>query len=160
MTDYASDATAAADDPASVLNASLEQLIPVAHRMGVRFTELRPGFVQATVPFEGNGNHFGVIYAGVIFTAAEVLGGAIHFATFDSSTHYPLVRGLQIEFLAPGTSDLTATASMTQEEIARIKAAALPGQKVPFVFAAQVHGADGTLVARTTGDYQVRPFGR
>ncbi|MEO9139146.1 MAG: YiiD C-terminal domain-containing protein [Jatrophihabitans sp.] len=145
---------------ADQLNAGLESLIPVAHGMGVRFVEMRPGFVAASVPFEGNGNHFGVIYAGVIFTVAEVLGGAIHFATFDAATHYPLVRSLNIDFLTPGTTALTATASMTDEEVARIRAAAGPGEKVPFVLEAEVRGEDGTVVARTRGDYQLRPFGR
>ena len=79
--------TRAGDDPLALLNGALEQLIPVAAKMGVEFTELRSGFVQATVPFKGNGNHFGAIYAGVIFTVAEVLGGAIHIATYDESTH-------------------------------------------------------------------------
>lgn len=143
-----------------VLNAGLEGLIPVAHKMGVRFTELRPGFVSAEVPQEGNGNHFGVVYAGVTFTVAEVLGGAIHFATFDASTHYPLVKKITIEFLAPGQSTLTATASLPDDEVARLRAAAQPGEKVGFVLVAEVHGADGTLVARTSGDYQLRPHGR
>jgi acyl-coenzyme A thioesterase PaaI-like protein len=145
---------------ADQLNAGLETLIPAAHRMGVRFVEMRPGHVSASVPFEGNGNHFGVIYAGVIFTVAEVLGGAIHFATFDASTHYPLVKSLSIDFLKPGTGDLTATASLTDDEIARMTAAAQPGEKVPFVLEAEVTTADGTVVARTRGDYQLRPFGR
>lgn len=148
------------ESPAEMLNSALETLIPVAHRMGVRFVELRPGFVKAEVPAEGNGNHFGVIYAGVTFTLAEVLGGAIHFATFDVSTHYPLVRSVTIDFLAPGKGTLTATASMSDEEIARIKALATPEAKVPFVFEAEVTGEDGTVVARTKGDYQLRPFGR
>jgi acyl-coenzyme A thioesterase PaaI-like protein len=149
-----------ADEQLAMLNAGLEQLIPRAHQMGVRFAELRPGFVRAEVPFEGNGNHFGVIYAGVIFTVAEVLGGAIHFATFDASTHYPLVRSLTIDFLAPGTSRLSASASLNQGEVARIRAAATPDAKVAFVLEAEVLGEDGTVVARTRGDYQLRPFGR
>lgn len=157
MTESTSDPTS---DPATLLNAGLEKLIPAAHAMGVRFVDLQPGRVSATVPFEGNSNHFGAIYAGVIFTVAEVLGGAIHFATFDSSTHYPLVRGLTIDFVAPGTSNLTATASMSAGEIARIRAAATPDAKVPFVFEAEVTREDGTVVARTTGDYQLRPFGK
>jgi acyl-coenzyme A thioesterase PaaI-like protein len=149
-----------ADEQLAMLNAGLEQLIPRAHQMGVRFAELRPGFVRAEVPFEGNGNHFGVIYAGVIFTVAEVLGGAIHFATFDASTHYPLVRSLTIDFLAPGTSRLSASASLDHGEVARIRAAATPDAKVAFVLEAEVLGEDGTVVARTRGDYQLRPFGR
>jgi acyl-coenzyme A thioesterase PaaI-like protein len=152
--------TAAADDPLAMMNTALEQLIPRAHQMGVEFVELRPGFVRARVPFEGNGNHFGVMYAGVTFTLAEVLGGAIHFATFDVSTHYPLVKSLTIDFLAGGKGPLSASASLTDEEVARIKAAAAPGVKVPFVLEAEVVGEDGELVARTRGDYQLRPYGR
>jgi thioesterase domain-containing protein len=148
-----------AGDPIAMMNGGLRQLIPVAAAMGVEFTEMRPGFVRAEVPFEGNGNHFGTIYAGVIFTVAEVLGGAIHFATFDVTTHYPLVRGVQIDFVAPGKSRLVATASLSEDEVARIKAEAQPGAKVPFVLEAEVVGEDGTVVARTRGDYQLRPFG-
>jgi acyl-coenzyme A thioesterase PaaI-like protein len=142
------------------MNTALEHLIPRAHQMGVEFVELRPGYVRAEVPFEGNGNHFGVIYAGVIFTLAEVLGGAMHFATFDVSTHYPLVRSLNIDFVAPGKGRLTASASLSAAEVERIKAEATPDAKVPFVLEAEVAGEDGTVVARTRGDYQIRPFGR
>jgi acyl-coenzyme A thioesterase PaaI-like protein len=144
------------------MNAMLEQLIPRAHQMGVRFTELRPGHVRADVPFEGNGNHFGVVYAGVTFTLAEVLGGAMHFATFDVATHYPVVRNLAIDFLAPGRGALHAVADLGEEEIARVRADSVrDGQpvKVPFVLQAQVFGEDGTLVATTRGDYQLRPHG-
>jgi acyl-coenzyme A thioesterase PaaI-like protein len=138
----------------------LQQLIPRAHQMGVEFVELRPGFVRAEVPFEGNGNHFGVVYAGVIFTVAEVLGGAMQFATFDVTTHYPLVKRVEVDFLAPGRTRLAATAELAATEIARIKAAATPDAKVPFVLEAQVTDDAGNLIARTRGDYQLRPFGR
>lgn len=151
-------------EPASaavdMMNAALEQLIPRAHQMGVEFVELRPGYVRAEVPYEGNGNHFGVMYAGVIFTVAEVLGGAIHFATFDVSTHYPLVKSLTIDFVAPGKGRLSASASLSDDEVNRIKAEAAPDAKVAFVLEAEVVGDDGTVVARTRGDYQLRPFGR
>jgi len=142
------------------MNAGLEALIPRAHQMGIRFAELRPGYVRAEVPPDGNGNHFGVIYAGVTFTLAEVLGGALHFATFDASTHYPLVKALRIEFLAPGRTALSATAQLGEDEIARIKAAATPDAKVDFVLEAEVVDTDGKVVARTQGDYQLRPHGR
>ena len=145
-------------DPIAIMNQLLEQTIPRAHQMGVTFVDMRPGHVRAEVPFEGNGNHFGVMYAGVIFTLAEVLGGALHYATFDVSTHYPLVRGMQIEFLAPGKGRLSASATLPDDEIERIRTAAVNG-KVPFELVAEVTGEDGTLVARTRGDYQIRPYG-
>jgi acyl-coenzyme A thioesterase PaaI-like protein len=142
------------------MNAGLAALIPRAHQMGIRFAELRPGYVRAEVPPDGNGNHFGVIYAGVTFTLAEVLGGALHFVTFDVSTHYPLVKALRIEFLAPGKTALSASAQLTDAEIERIRTAATPDAKVDFVLEAEVVDAEGVVVARTSGDYQLRPHGR
>lgn len=141
-------------------NARLESSIPVAWNMGVRFLEVRSGLVRAQVPFEGNGNHFGVIYAGVTFTVAETLGGALHLATFDARTHYPLVKSMTIDFLKPGTGTLTATTSLSEDEIARITAAAAPDAKIDFELVAEVSNAEGVVVARTRGDYQIRPFGR
>ena len=144
--------------PVGAMNAGLEQLVPRAHQMGVRFVELRPGYVRAELPVEGNTNHVGTIYAGVIFTLAEVLGGAMHVATFDVSTHYPIVRSMTIDFVAPGTTALTAVASLSDDEIAAVRSAAANG-KASFVLVAEVTDVAGTVVARTTGNYQIRPHG-
>lgn len=140
-------------------NAALEQLIPRAFAMGVRFVDLRPGMASARVPVAGNGNHFGVIYAGVTFTVAEVLGGGMALASFDATTHFPVVKRLEIDFLAPGRSALTATAHLDDAEVARIRAAAQPGCKVGFELIGEVVDEAGVAVARTRGDYQLRPFG-
>ena len=146
-------------DVLSVLNGTLEQLIPRAHQMGVHFAEARPGFVRAELPFEGNGNHFGTVYAGVIFTLAEVLGGAMHFASFDVATHYPLVRTVTIDFLSPGRGPLSASATLDEPTRERVRAEAAERGKAAFVLGAEVVGEDGTVVARTRGDYQIRPYG-
>lgn len=60
------------------LNAGLEALIPAAHRMGVRFTELHPGHAAATVPVEGNGNHWPLTLAlpGRVVPAGRASGAA------------------------------------------------------------------------------------
>ena len=148
-----------ADSPVQTMNLALEQMIPRAHQMGVTFLELRPGYVRAEVPFEGNGNHFGVIYAGVLFTLAEVLGGAMHMISFDAAaTHYPLIKGMRIDFLAPGKGRLSATATLTDEQVAEIKAAAANG-KVSYELRAEILDTDGKVVVTTVGDYQIRPYG-
>ncbi len=141
------------------MNLALAQLIPRAHQMGIRFVELRPGYVRAELPFEGNGNHFGTVYAGVIFTLAEVLGGAMHFASFDIATHYPLVRAMSIDFLAPGRGELSASAELSSAEVAAVRAQAATGGTAPFALSAQVLDGHGTVVATTRGDYQLRPYG-
>ena len=144
--------------PLDAMNAALAQFVPVADRMGVRFEEMRRGYARASVPFEGNGNHFGVVYAGVIFTVAEVLGGAMSAATFRPTTHYPLVKNMTIEFLKPGRGPLSASAELDDATIERVLAESEDGTKAAFEMVAEVVGEDGVVVARTRGDYQIRPF--
>ncbi len=83
-----------------MMNGAMDVTIPAAHKMGIKVVEARRGFAAATVPLEGNGNHFGVVYAGVEFTVAEILGGIIAIASFDSAKYYPLVKKVEIEFTA------------------------------------------------------------
>jgi thioesterase domain-containing protein len=141
------------------MNSMLEQMIPRLHQMGVTFVELRPGYVRAELPFEGNANHFGTVYAGVIYSLAEVLGGAIHLSSFDASTHYPLIRGSNIKYLKPAKGPLSASASLDEATIARVKAEAGADGKAAFELHAEVIDENGVVVATTVGDYQIRPYG-
>ncbi|MBO0854954.1 MAG: YiiD C-terminal domain-containing protein [Nocardia sp.] len=142
------------------VNGALEFTIPIAHKMGVKALEVRPGYAETTVPIEGNGNHFGVMYAGVLFTVAEILGGAIPIATFDGTKYFPLVKDLQIFFRKPAKTDVTAKASLSEEEIARVIADADANGKADFTLAATVTDADGVVVAETRGLYQLRSHGK
>jgi len=143
-----------------MMNGALESAIPIAHKMGVKVVEARPGFAATTVPAEGNGNHFGVIYAGVLFTVAEVLGGLIPLITFDTAKYFPLVKNLDIQFVAMAKSDVRAEASLDDETVARIEAEAAERGKADFTQEAVVTDADGQTVATTRGLYQLRALGK
>jgi acyl-coenzyme A thioesterase PaaI-like protein len=143
-----------------LMNGALGSTIPTARNMGVRVVEARRGFAVATVPVEGNGNHFGVIYAGVQFTVAEILGGIIALSTFDSSKYFPLVKNVDISFVGMARSELRAQASLDDETIARIEAEAAERGKSDFTLEAEVTDADGKTVATTRGLYQLRAIGK
>ncbi|WP_342800617.1 DUF4442 domain-containing protein [Nocardia sp. No.11] len=149
-----------ADDLVDTVNSAIEVAVPVAATMGVRALEARRGYAVTTVPSEGNGNHFGAIYAGVQFTVAEVLGGAITAGSFDTSAFYPLVKSFDISFRAMARSDLRAEATLSEDEIARVSAEAAANGKADFVLEAVVTDAAGTTVATSRGLYQLRAFGR
>ena len=148
--------TADANQLVDMMNGALESTIPIAHKMGVKVVEARPGFAATSVPAQGNGNHFGVIYAGVLFTVAEVLGGIIPLITFDRSKYFPLVKNLDIQFVAMAKSDLRAQATLDDETIARVEAEAAERGKADFTLEAVVTDADGQTVATTRGLYQLR----
>ena len=148
--------TANANQLVDAMNGAIESTIPIAHTMGVKVVEARPGFAATTVPAEGNGNHFGVIYAGVLFTVAEVLGGIIPLISFDNSKYFPLVKDLDIKFVAMAKSNVRAEASLDDETIARVEAEAADRGKADFTLDAVVTDADGRTVATTRGLYQLR----
>jgi acyl-coenzyme A thioesterase PaaI-like protein len=154
--------TATEDDNQLVelMNAALGSTIPTAQNMGVRVVEARPGFAATTVPAEGNGNHFGVIYAGVQFTVAEILGGIIALSTFDSAKYFPLVKNIDISFVGMARSELTARATLDDETIARVEAEVAERGKSDFNLEAVVTDADGQTVATTRGLYQLRAIGK
>ena len=143
-----------------MMNGSIEQTIPIAHKMGIKVVDARRGYAATTAPFEGNGNHFGVIYAGVLFTVAEILGGVIPLATFDTSKYFPLVKNIDISFVGMARSDLHAEATMADEDIARVATEAEEKGKADFTLDAVVKDADGQVVATTHGLYQLRAHGR
>ncbi len=143
-----------------MMNEAMGTTIPAAEKLGVKAVEARRGYAAATVPLEGNGNHFGVVYAGVEFTVAEILGGIIAIASFDAAKYYPLVKRLDIEFTAAARSDLRAEASLDEGELRRIETEAEEKGKADFVLDAVVRDEAGHTVAVTHGLYQLRAHGR
>jgi acyl-coenzyme A thioesterase PaaI-like protein len=150
---------AAANQLVDLMNSAMGSTIPTADNMGVRVVEARRGFAATTVPVQGNGNHFGVVYAGVQFTVAEILGGVIALSTFDAAKYFPLVNSVDITFVGMARSELRAQASLDDETIARVEAEAAQRGKADFTLEAVVTDADGQTVATTRGLYQLRALG-
>ena len=125
-------------DLVDMMNGAMEYTIPPAHKMGIKVVEAGRGYAATSVPLEGNGNHFGVVYAGVQFTVAEILGGIITLASFDSAKYYPLVKNVDIKFTGMARSDLRAEASLDEDEIVRIAAEAAEKGKADFTLDAVV----------------------
>lgn len=143
-----------------MMNGAMEQTIPPAHRMGITVVEAGRGHAVASVPMAGNGNHFGVVYAGVQFTVAEMLGGVIALATFDAAKYYPLVKNIEIKFTGMARTDLRAETSLDEDQIARVEAEVAEKGKADFVLDAVVSDDAGQTVSVTHGLYQLRAHGR
>ena len=79
----------------------LENGIPFVERCGFKVETLERGRVVCRMPIEGNTNHIGTMYAGALFTCAEMPGGALFFSTFDPAKCFPIVKALDLQFLKP-----------------------------------------------------------
>lgn len=136
--------------------------VPILQAMGVRIVELRPGFAAAELPPEPNVNHFGVTYAGSLFSVAEMLGGVLCLATFDLEPggeldgFVPIVKESTIRFRRPALGVVRAEAGLPDDEVARIRRDALAHGKAEFVLEATLTDAHGEVVSTTVGTYQLR----
>lgn len=145
------------------LTQHVHALIPIAAAMGVRVTEVGDGTASIELPFEPNGNHFGAIYAGSLFTVAELLGGVIPQASFDFAGelagYVPLLKSSEIHFRRPAIGAVTASATLDPQVRERVRAEALEKGKSEFVLEATIVDGEGTVVAETRGVLQLRRLG-
>jgi len=141
------------------IRASAENTFPFVSRCGVKVLELGRGHCTMLMPFEPNINHVGMMYAGALYTIAELPGGVIYLTSFDTSRFYPIVKDMQIRFRRPAMTDVTVSVSVSEEEIARIEATADAEGKCDFEWDVEVRDSNNEVVAITHNVYQLRKIG-
>ncbi len=132
--------------------------IPFLERTGIVVDHAERGFVRLRMPFEPNVNHVGMMYAGALFTLAEVPGGTIFLTTFDTRTYYPIVKDLQIRFRRPAMTDITVEVRIDDDEVARITAEAEANGKADYAWECELTDTSGEVVAISRNTYQMRAF--
>jgi thioesterase domain-containing protein len=140
------------------LTAGVRAVIPIMGAMELSVVDARRGHAAAQLPPGPNVNHFGVMYAGSLFTVAEMLGGVLGLNTFDLEGFVPIVKRMEIRFLKPATGTVTARTSLGEDEIASIEATAREAGKAEFILTTEVVDEVGVVVAATEGLYQMRRF--
>lgn len=142
------------------MNASdIVGMIPMAARAGLTIEVMERGRARVRVPFDGNGNHFGAMYAGGPFLAAEMVGGILVVGTYGLEEFFPLLTGLDLRFTAVATTDVTVTATMSEDEIDDLAAVTRDNGKARFTLETQVLDEAGQVVATGVGHYQLRTMG-
>lgn len=130
--------------------------VPFAERAGVDLVEFERGRVKMKIPFQGNQNHIGIMYAGALFTVAEIPGGALFMSAFDMSKCYPILADLAIKFVKPAMTDVFVEAKLSEEDIARVNAELESNGKSNYVLDLELTDANGVVVATTHATYQAR----
>jgi acyl-coenzyme A thioesterase PaaI-like protein len=142
--------------PAEMARAFTEEKIDFVKRSGLKAEEMQPGFVRLRMPLAGNQNHIGTLYAGALFTLAEIPGGALFLTSFDVQRFYPLIKEMNLRFRRPATSDISVEAQLAAEEIERIQNEAEREGKAEYRLELQLKDATGQVVAETSALYQLR----
>ncbi len=124
--------------------------------MGLETIEARPGYVKLQAPLKGNENHIGIMYAGALFTLAEVPGGTLFSTSFDVTKYYPIVKEMSIRFRRPAATDITLEMTMSEDQVDRIQAEAEANGKADYVQDGELKDESGEVVALSKGVYQIR----
>ena len=134
----------------------IEEGIDFVKRMGLRVLELKRGYVKLSAPIKGNENHIGTMYAGALFTLAEIPGGALSWSSFDLNKFFPIIKEMTISYRRPVTTDAYVEISISEDEIARIEEEASAKGKSDFVLEGEVKDESGQVTALSKGLYQLR----
>uniref|UniRef100_A0A832EJP8 DUF4442 domain-containing protein n=1 Tax=Desulfacinum infernum TaxID=35837 RepID=A0A832EJP8_9BACT len=138
------------------LRRMIETAIPFVQRSGLQVLEMRPGYVKLRMPFDGNQNHVGTMYAGALFTLAEIPGGALCYCTFDPRRYFPLAKEMTIRYTKRVTTDAVIEVALSGQEIERIQRDLDTHGKADFTVEADILDAAGDAVASIRGLYQIR----
>ncbi len=137
----------------------VEESIPIIRQMGLKVLEMSSEQAILQMPLDGNANHIGMMYAGVLSTFGEVPGGALFLTNFNGSKYVPIVTNLATSFKAPAMTDVTITARMEADEVARILCELESEGKSGYSLENEIKDTNGTVVAVTQGEYLIRSFG-
>lgn len=134
----------------------LESGIPVLEATGLRVLELDPGRARVRMPLEPNANHIGTFYAGSLYVLAEVTGAALYSGSFDSKRYYPIVKEIRLRYRRPATSDVSAEADLSAEEIEVLRAEVERSGKADHAWQCELRDAEGEVVAIADNVFQIR----
>ena len=129
--------------------------IPFASRNGFKVIDYKPGYVKAFIPLKPNKNHFNAMYAGALFTVAELPGGIISILSFDDR-FFPLLKDLKIEFLKVAKTDVTVEFELSEKQLKQLETDTINNGRCAFVFEGEIKDMAGEVVAKSYANYQVR----
>ncbi len=142
--------------PVEMARAFTEEKIDFVKRSGLKAEILQPGHVRLRMPLQGNQNHIGSMYAGALFTLAEIPGGALFLTSFDVQRFYPVIKEINLRFRRPASSDILVEASLSTDEIMRIEDEAERLGKAEYRLELQLCDTSGEVVAQSNALYQLR----
>jgi hypothetical protein len=119
-------------------------------RTGIYADEVSRGFGRAVMPLSGNENHVGSMYIGALSVLAEA-GAAICGSTFiDYERYFPVVRNMQLEFLKPARSSVSAEYRLAENRIAELLSSLDANGRAEYTAELPMLDEAGVTVARAS----------
>lgn len=134
---------------------SMHASVPILGSMGITVLEGDAARASVLLPLVPNSNHLGTMYAGSLMSAAECLGGTIGFGQ-GLDGFVPIVARVEIDYLRPAMTDVTASTTFSPDAQERLRNDALRDGKGRYTLEITLTDTTGVEVARAVGHYQLR----
>ena len=142
--------------PSEIARQLSEEQIAFVKRSNLKAEVLEPGLVRLKMPLAGNQNHIGSMYAGALFTLAEIPGGALFLTSFDVTRFYPIIKEMNLRFRRPALGDIYVEARLAAQTIEHLQTEAEQTGKAEYLLELQLTDASGEVVALSRALYQLR----
>ena len=119
--------------PSEIARQLSEEQIAFVKRSNLKAEVLEPGLVRLKMPLAGNQNHIGSMYAGALFTLAEIPGGALFLTSFDVTRFYPIIKEMNLRFRRPALGDIYVEARLAAQTIERLQTEAEQTGKAEYL---------------------------
>ena len=134
----------------------IEETIPWVKESGLSAEVLEERHVILRLPKNGHLNHVGIVYAGSLFMLMEIAGAALFACTYEYGKYVPINKGMDIQFLNMGVTDILCDLSISEETAqARLRPIDEKG-KGERVLEMDCRDTEGTLIAKSTCHYYVK----
>ena len=132
---------------------------PIYTFLDLQVESIEGGIYRSRTPLSNNiKNHVNIIHAGPIWMTAEYLGGLIAAHNLDNPKYQPVIAGLNIKFMRPAMTDITAETEFTADDVKTMKAGLEASGRYDFTIHIVVKDTSGKVVAEADGDYVVKDF--
>lgn len=145
------------DDSAKTLENLLYAILPLVEAIGAKVVEARPGYAKmemARAPLIVN--HIGAFHAGALYTFAETAAGAALAMSFDMMQYILVNKRGEISYKKLVTEKVECEASLSPDEIGRIKAEVDTCGKSVFPFGVALKNPDGVVACEVVFDFLMR----
>ena len=132
---------------------------PIYTFLDLQVESIEGGIYRSRMPLNDNTkNHVNIFHAGPMWMTAEYLGGLIATHNLDDPKYQPVIAGLNITFLRPAMTDITAETEFSPADALTMKTALESTGRFFYTLHIVIKDTTGKVVAEADGQYVVKDF--
>jgi len=128
--------------------------IKYVNMAGIKPEVMEERHIRFVLPTEAiHLNHVGIVYAGSMFTFAEISGANLFVCTYGTEEFVPILKGVEIKYLKPTKKDLVIDIQLSQEEADEKIALARERGRGDYFLDVPISDTDGNEIALAKFNY-------